>query len=168
MLAASSSSAMVQSVSISSVRPVVRSRTSPETKPTSAGDGRGEQQARDRLGPDAVEGQQPDRVGAGAEEGRVAERDDAGIAEREIERKREQDRDQQLGAEAEIVREREIERERQRPRAAPPTSASRWRVGERARRRRTAGCGRRRGARSCLSPPNRPCGRHSSSRMVST
>ncbi len=54
-------------------------------------------------------------VGAGAEERGMAERDDAGIAERQVEREREQDRHQQIGAEPEVVREREIEREREDP-----------------------------------------------------
>ena len=67
--------------------------------------------------------QHPDRVGAGAEEGGMAERDDAGIAEREIEREREQDGHQEIGAEAEIVREREIERERQDPGQRLPARA---------------------------------------------
>ena len=55
-----------------------------------------------------MKGQQPDRIGSAAEECRMAERDDAGVAEREIERKREQDRDQKLGAEAEIIGKGEI------------------------------------------------------------
>ena len=145
---------IVQSVSISSVRPVVRSSTRPEASPTSAATDRREDQAGDRLGPDAVLGQHPDRIGAGAEEGGVAERDDAGIAEREIEREREQDRDQQIGAEAEIAREREIERERAGPRAAAPTSAA----GGVGRAQRAAGCSARRGspARSCRFPRTAP------------
>ena len=106
---------MVQSVSISSVSPVVRSSTRPERQPDCRRHARRQDQAGDRLVPDAVIGQHPDRVGAGAEERGVAERDDAGIAEREIEREREQDRDQQLGAEAEIAREDEVEGERQDP-----------------------------------------------------
>ena len=52
--------------------------------------------------------QEPDGIGAGAEEGRMAERNDAGVAQREIKREREQDRDQELGTEAEIRREGEI------------------------------------------------------------
>ena len=76
---------------------------------------RREQQARDRLVPDAVLGQHADRVGAGAEERGVAERDDAGIAEREVEREREQDHGEQLGAEAEMPRKDEVEGEQQDP-----------------------------------------------------
>ena len=64
---------MVQSVSISSVRPVVRSSTRPEANPMIAATTAPRDQAGDRLGPDAVIRQHPDRIGAGAEEGGVAQ-----------------------------------------------------------------------------------------------
>ena len=109
--------------------------------------------------------QQSDGISAGAEEGGVAERDDAGIAECEIEREREQDRDQEVGAEAEIVREREIEGERQEPRQRLPRPQP-MAFGKR-QRRRMLGETVRRCAHAGL-PPNRPCGRHNSNRIVST
>ena len=64
---------MVQSVSISSVRPWVRSSTRPEARPMIAATTAASDQAGDRLGPDAVIGQHADRIGAGAEEGRVTQ-----------------------------------------------------------------------------------------------
>ncbi len=95
---------MVQSVSISSVRPRVRNSTRPDSEADNCGRRRAAMsRLGDRLGPDAVNRQHADRVGADAEERRMAERDDAGIAEREIERQRKQDGDQQFGAEAEII-----------------------------------------------------------------
>ncbi len=111
-----------------------------------------------------MEREQPDRIGAGAEERGVAERDDPGITEREIERQREQDRHQQLGAEAQMVGKGEIAGEREQPGKRlpqPQPVASR----ELERRRMIGGRDGRRGHRSVLL--NRPCGRHSSNRMVS-
>ncbi len=124
---------------------------------------RRQQQARDRLGPDAVMGQHSDRIGAGAEEGGMAEGDDAGIAEHEVEREREQDRDQQLGAEAEIVRKGEVAGNGEEPgeRLPEPQPVA---FGQRKRR---GVLDRSRGHRGhVVFFPNRPCGRHSSSRMV--
>ena len=83
----------------------------------------GQEEARDRLGPDAVMRQQTDGIGASAEERGMAERHDTGIAEREIEREREQDRHQQIGAEAKIIREREIEGDREDPGQGLPRRA---------------------------------------------
>ena len=61
-------------------------------EPDQRGDTGADSKAANRLVPDPVMRQHSDRVGAGAEERGMAERDDAGIAEREIEREREQDR----------------------------------------------------------------------------
>ena len=116
--------------------------------------------------------QQSDRIGAGAEERRMAERDDAGIAEREIEREREQDRDQQLGAEAEIVGKGEVDAEREDPgQRLPPAQPMAPDQDERRRMVERRGAGDRPGGSGRDAHvsflPNRPCGRHSSSRMVS-
>jgi hypothetical protein len=107
-----------------------------------------------------VLGQHPDRIGARTEKGGVAERHDAGIAEREIERQREQDHSQQLDAEAEIAREHKVEGKQQDPRDGLPQPDP-VAVGERDGRRMIAGTAH------AVLPPNNPCGRQSSSRMVS-
>ncbi len=119
-------------------------------------DHRREEQARDGLVPDAVLRQHADRVGAGAEERGVAERDDAGIPEDEIERDREQDGDQDLGAEPEMLREREVEPDRHEPGDRLP-HAHPVTPGERERRRMG----------HAVLRPTRPWGRHRSSRIVS-
>src|SRR5262245_1711115 len=111
--------------------------------------------------------QQADGVGAGAEEGGMAERDDAGIAEREIEREREQERHQQGGAEAVMVREREIEGDcKDAGQRFPPAHPMAVDQHERGRMRAQPGRHFRRHAHQAL-PPNRPCGRNNSSRIVS-
>ena len=107
--------------------------------------------------------QHADRVGAGAEERGMAQRDDARIAQRKIERDREQHRDEQFGAEAEMAREREVERQRQQPRQRLPP-AQLVPLGQRAGAEVVVV----RGGRAHDGFPNRPCGRHSSSMMVST
>ena len=59
-------------------------------------------------------------VSAEAEERRVTESDDAGLAEREIERQREQDHDQHVGANAEIAAGDEVEDKCECPRQQMP------------------------------------------------
>ena len=76
---------------------------------------RREDQPGDRLVPDAVLGQHAHRVGARAEERGVTERHDARVAEHQVEREREEDRDQDLGTEAQVFREGEVERQREQP-----------------------------------------------------
>ena len=68
-----------------------------------------EDQPGDRIG---IEVNREDRrgVGAGSEEGRVAERDDAGMPQGQLERQREQDHDEHVGAEAQEVREQKESR----------------------------------------------------------
>ena len=155
---------MVQSVSISSVRPVVRKSTRPEASPMIAATAAARRRPVIGSVQIAVIGEHPDRIGAGAEERGVAERDDARIAEREIERERKQDRHQQLGAEAEIVRKREVARDGEDPGQRLPQPQP-MTLDQRARRRML---GRGPGDRAhVVVLPNRPCGRHSSSRMVS-
>ena len=156
MLAACSSSAMVQSVSISSARPWRTQQYQPADQPDQPGHQRAGKQAGYRLVPAPVHGQHADGIGAGTEESGVAKRDDAGIAEHEIERQREQDRDQHLGAEREVVREREEHRDARDPRQQFPGTEP---VAPRQ-------SGRRAHVRFPLSAharfPNKPCGRHSS------
>ena len=150
--------------------PVVRSRTRPESRPTTAAAG-AENEAGDRLVPHSVIGQHANRVGTGAEEGRLSERDDAGIAEREIERERKQRRDQHLGAETKVIGKGEIIADGDDPRqrlppanvVAPRQVADGWvlvRPGD-------GGLAGGRGGRSQLFLPNSPCGRASRIRMVS-
>src|SRR5262249_53361853 len=90
-------------------------------------------------------------------------RDDAGITEREIEREREQDGNQQFGAEPEIIRIRKVKGERRQPGQSFPKT-----------RPMPAGqcqCGRMIGkawrgcTHGCLG--NGPYGRQSRNRMVS-
>src|SRR5262249_29573361 len=123
----------------------------------------GEDQARDRLVPDPTLGQNADGVGAGAEEGGLAQRDDAGVAEDQVEGDREQDRDQELGAEAEIFREGEEERERQDPGDRLPRARP-MAPGQRERRGMIGPAGFRR--RHVTLVPKRPWGRQSRSRIV--
>ena len=99
---------MVQIVSMSSVSPAVRRQHKTRQDANDRRYQGGEQEAGNGLSPQAMIGQHADGIGAGTEERRVAERDNAGVAEREIERQREQNGDQQFGAEAEIAWENEI------------------------------------------------------------
>ena len=148
---------------MSNVRPAVRSNTKPERKTDDRRDDRTGDQAGDRLVPDAVIGQHSDGVGAGPEERGMTERDDAGIAERKLEREREQDHHQQVGAEPEIAWEQEVEGDRQDPGdRLPPAQA--MAAGELERCRMLGEAGR--GRRHVVDLPNSPCGRHRRSRMV--
>ena len=70
------------------------------------GDRAGDDEPRERLAP-AVHREEPRRVRADAEERGVAERDDAGVAEDQVEREREERRDQDLAAEHAIAGEKE-------------------------------------------------------------
>ena len=155
MFAACSSSAMVHSVSMSSVRPCVRSSTRPLARPIAPATSAAASRPRQRLVPAPVHGQHADGIGAGAEERGMAERDDAGVAEHQVERQREQDRDQHLRAEREVVREQRRTPRSPRSRAAPPTTGSGGAGAS------SAGGVRERAHAPRL--PNRPCGRHSSS-----
>ena len=150
LFAASCNSVATTRVCISSVRPVVRSTTSPETNPTSAAASAAGKQAADRLAP-AVRRENAGGIGAGAEERGMAQRDDAGIAQHQIGRQREQDRRQDLRAQRQIARESTIGRDRRGP-GQRFERLEAMAPGEGVDRSHSAGLSAR---------PNKPLGRHS-------
>ena len=87
-------------------------------QPGKTGDQPAEQHGADRLAPSKMRRQHAGRIGARAEISGMPERDDAGIAEDQVEGQREDDRNEDLGAERQIVRKDEERHDRQDPRQA--------------------------------------------------
>src|SRR5262249_61608198 len=100
--------------------PAVAKHPPPGANPPPPRHERSEHEAGDRLVPDLTLGENPDRVGAGAEERGVAKGHDAGVAEDEVERYGEQDRDQDFRPEPEVLWKDEVESDRKRPREKLP------------------------------------------------
>src|SRR5262245_30311414 len=118
----------------------------------------------DRVGRD-VDREQTGRVGAETEEGGMSKGHDARIAKCEVEREREQDPDQDLGAEAEIASGHIEKNDDDRPRQCmaderkPTRAAERAEPGGRRWRGRLVLAERRH--QPAAFDGSRPCGRHS-------
>jgi hypothetical protein len=107
--------------------------------------------------------EQPRAIGAEAEERRVAERNDPGVAEDQIEGKREEREDRDLGENQVLARKKEQARGRKQPegrfRRLPARAPRKIRGdfgGERARR----------GAQRPAAREKRPCGRQTSTTIM--
>ena len=153
-LASSPSISDTPSVTISRVRSVPRSTSGAVTRPASPATRLATSRpsvgsARPRLAED------PRRVGAEAEERGVTERDEAGVAEREVERQREQAEDEDFVDQQRARGHEQDQRQRRRPGddfQRPPASSPQQMARDKRRLGRSAP------AHTPLLA-NRPCGR---------